>query len=65
MFVFGVSLLRHLKFSSRNGAQKHIHQHTFRFTLAVAFPTYSIHPVSCTNWKDCHIGTTRCATSSE
>jgi len=35
------------------------------FTVAVAFPTYSIHPVSCTNRKDCRIGTARCTTSAQ
>jgi len=45
---------------------KNIHTNTHSGkTLAVAFPTYSIHPVSCTNWKDCRIGTARCATSAE
>jgi len=29
------------------------------------FPTYSIHTVSCTNRKDCCIGTARCVTSAE
>jgi len=33
--------------------------------LAVVFPTYSIHTVSCNNRKDCRIGTARCATSAE
>jgi len=27
MFVFGVSLLRQLNFSSKNGVQKYSHQH--------------------------------------
>jgi len=45
---------------------KNIHTNTHSgYTLAVAFPTYSIHPVSCTNQKDCRIITARCATSAE
>jgi len=38
MFVFGVSLLRQLKFSSRNGVQKHSHQHTFRVHDSCSIP---------------------------
>jgi len=46
--------------------RKNIHTNTQSgFTLAVVFPTYSIHLLSCTNRKACRIGTTPCATSVE
>jgi len=45
---------------------KNIHANTHSgLTLAVAFLTYCIHPVSCTNRIDCCIGTARCTTSAE
>ena len=42
MFVFGVSLLRQLNFSSRHGVQKHSHQHTFRVNVSCSVP-YLLH----------------------
>jgi len=38
MFVFEVLLLRRLNFSSRNGVQKHSHQHTFRVNVSCSVP---------------------------